>query len=142
MIHLVGGADDREGRVEVYLNGEWGTVCGDGWDIADGMVVCRQLGFNEAGKLSSFCTCLVVLVSTSLTHQCSHDCVFHTLIVVEVYSEAEFGAGTGPVWLNEVTCYGVENKLLDCSYNPPSVSNCTHSKDAGVRCQGIIQCTC
>ncbi|CAI8023577.1 Neurotrypsin, partial [Geodia barretti] len=46
-IRLAGGDTEREGRVEICINGEWGTVCGKLWMKNNTNVVCRYLGFSD-----------------------------------------------------------------------------------------------
>ena len=90
------------GRVEVFYNGTWGTICDDSWDLQDADVVCRQLGYD--GALSA-------------------------------PRAAAFEKGTGPIWLDDVGCFGNEKSIFKCGHQGWGVENCGHSEDAGVVCR-------
>ena len=109
-VRLVGGANPLEGRVEIFLLGQWGTVCGYRygyhWDLADATVVCHQLGYVRA-----------VGAPRSVT----------------------FGAGSGPSWYSYVRCVGTEHNLTECSKSFSALgSACPHYHDAGVVCSSEL----
>uniref|UniRef100_A0A663EZD8 SRCR domain-containing protein n=1 Tax=Aquila chrysaetos chrysaetos TaxID=223781 RepID=A0A663EZD8_AQUCH len=108
-LRVIGGEDGCSGRVEIWHQGSWGTVCDDSWDVADANVVCRQLGCGSA---------------------------------VSALSEAAFGEGTGPIWLEKVHCKGTELSLWDCPAKPLFGKNCDHKEDAAVNCSAGQQVTC
>ncbi|KAI8771508.1 low-density lipoprotein receptor-related protein 4 [Biomphalaria glabrata] len=47
-LHLVGDVDSTTGRVDIYINGQWGTVCADKWTDNEAMVACHMLGFDRS----------------------------------------------------------------------------------------------
>jgi len=100
-LRLEGGQRTGEGRVEIYHNGAWGTVCDDYWDIEDARVVCRELGYSDA---------------------------------VSAPQTAQFGEGSGSIWLDDVQCLGHEITLESCQHNEWGDHNCKHSEDASVIC--------
>ena len=55
---------------------------------------------------------------------------------------AYYGEGDGPILLDDIRCRGTEGNLLECSHAQPLFrSNCNHSEDAAVNCQGgVLYC--
>ena len=53
-IRLADGHNFYSGRVEIYRNGVWGTVCDDNWTNTNAQVVCQQLGFGSSSASVDF----------------------------------------------------------------------------------------
>ncbi len=133
-VRLVDGTSVSEGRVEVYSNGAWGTVCDDSWNQNDATVVCRQLGYrggmyvfksNTVSSLSKQCTVIVWLKLK-----------YYIFAALSFTGSASFGQGTGNIVLDDVACTGTEASLFDCPNSGLNIHNCGHSEDAGVVCMG------
>ena len=46
-VRLLGGVIPNQGRVELCIGEQWGTVCHDAWGTNDASVVCKQLGYSR-----------------------------------------------------------------------------------------------
>ena len=64
-------------------------------------------------------------------------CVYYFCTGGRAYSNAHFGAGSGPIFLDDVQCTTSSSQLLECPSRPILSHNCLHSADAGVGCEGM-----
>ncbi|NWT19965.1 DMBT1 protein, partial [Vireo altiloquus] len=59
---------------------------------------------------------------------------------LEAPGAARYGRGSGPIWVDDITCAGTERDLRECPSPPWGRHNCHHGEDAGVVCAGKDRC--
>ena len=107
VLRLANGSRKSEGRVEIFYNDAWGTVCDLSWDLRDAIVVCRQLGYSSA------------------------------LTAKRKASFGSGRGKIRKRWLSNVGCLGNESSIDMCSSDGWGVGLCTyHYEDASVVCTG------
>ena len=121
-VRLEDGTTKADGRVEICLDGLWGSVCDSGWDSRDARVVCRQLG-HDGGKFSyqtAFILVQTLAASVALLrHHVTNGSLFYHL--------------------DDVRCSGYEIKLNECEHHSTYVQYCrTRINEAGVTCNGEL----
>ena len=114
-LRLVNGAVPNEGRLEMYVDDQWGTLCDDYWTDDEADVACRQLGYEQGSVRNG-----------------------------GRFLQSHFGAADEgvPIWLDNLLCEGDESGLMECPRASQREGadlgqhNCSlaHLEDVGVRC--------
>lgn len=106
-IRLLGGRTVREGRLQVKIDGDWGTVCNYQWNILNAAVVCNQLG-------------LVLNPDDWFLER----------------SEIPDAGTAENIVLTNVECDEFDTDVTKCRSDKRKdfESSCTHEHDVGIRC--------
>jgi len=127
--HEEGTNNGKAGRLEVWHQGEWGTVCDGGdnqhpFDDYDAQVVCRQLGFSGGSKLFAG----------------EYYSMGRNRGSGQVGSQKGLGQmlgmiGSGRIWLGGVDCDYDEDSFFDCSGGTSfGQAICAHDEDVFMKC--------
>ena len=110
-VRLVGGKTEREGRLQVEIDGEWGTVCDFGWTLESAAIACQQMGFvlnTEDWKLQP--------------------------------SEMPEEGSQEPILMSYVRCDETETDVRTCKKaerEDDLLRSCSHQFDVGLRCYDV-----
>ena len=129
LVRLVGGNGPNEGRVEVFYQGEWGTVCDDHWSDVDAGVVCRELGYQRAINAPGFGT------FGQGSGRVREGCMSFFDGTVPVISSC---MSNPQIWLDDVECVGTESSIFLCPNSGWGQHNCAHDEDASAVCTGAV----
>eukprot|EP01084_Bolivina_argentea_P320534 556174_1 len=104
------GSNKYEGRLEIFHNYEWGTICDYSFADVDGEVVCNQLGLDFDR----------ILTNTD-----------------ERFGLIRYDR---QIWMDDIGCTGNEHNLAACDFSGwgVHVHNCDHHQDIHMRCKGVI----
>ena len=105
-IQLVGSPNEDEGRIQIYFESKWWTICDNSWDLSDAFVACRQLGYESA---------------EATYRGWEHKWKGPTSDDVQVL-------------MSGVYCKGNESTVLECAHTEFGEHQCTHDDDVGVKC--------
>ena len=109
-IRLINGANERTGRVEVYTNSTGGL------DNARWGTICDDNWDIQDARV--------------ICRQLGYPDAVAPLL------SAHYGHGSGPVWLNNINCLGIESDLFACGHNGLGNHSCEHDDDVSVECSG------
>ncbi|CAG9858649.1 unnamed protein product [Phyllotreta striolata] len=104
-IRLLGGNSETEGRLQLKVDGQWGTVCNYGWTMENAALVCQQLGY--------------VLNPDDWNLE---------------RNEIPSAGATERVILSNVQCDPFDLDILKCRAERDFENSCDHDNDVGVRC--------
>ena len=107
VLRLVGGSNAFSGRVEIFHNGVWGTVCDDSWGTYNAQVVCRQLGLTSGSSYAA---------------EPGSGPIWLDEVVC-----------TGS-WTSDEGYVANEADIASCSHNGWGEHDCGHAEDVGVSC--------
>uniref|UniRef100_X2B479 SRCR domain-containing protein n=1 Tax=Capitella teleta TaxID=283909 RepID=X2B479_CAPTE len=107
-LRLSGGPSPRVGRLEIFYNGTWGSVCEDGFRDREAVVACRSLGFELA----------------EVSYGRNWD--------------GQYAPSEGPVWLDRgLECLGMEQNIALCEHSGWGQSNCDYTGDVILSCLDV-----
>lgn len=110
-VRLLGGKSDKEGRLQVKVDGKWGTVCNYGWNVVNAALACHQLG----------------LVLNP------HDWYLER-------SEIPLAGISEDIVLSNVKCTEEDLDLSKCKSEKVGdfEGSCSHDNDVGIRCHDPV----